>query len=43
MSIILSLIRDRRGNSTVMSAVMIGLTSSAILVVVRVGVSMATG
>ena len=41
MNCMLSLLRDRSGLSSTMTALMIGLSSSAILVVVRIGVAVA--
>ncbi len=41
MTFIASLLRDRAGLSSTAMAVMIGLSSSAILVVVRIGVAAA--
>jgi hypothetical protein len=41
MSIIKSLLGDSTGTSPILTAVMIGLSSSAILVVVRIGVAAA--
>ena len=41
MSIIKALLRDRSGSAAIQTAFLVGLTSSAILVVVRIGVAAA--